>query len=52
MIRDLIIRVVLAYLMSPPLGTLGIWLSWPVGWTLGAILSQVYYRSCMKKCTG
>ena len=46
---DLIIRVILAYLMSPALGTLGIWLSWPVGWTLGAGLSLWYYRKLMKQ---
>lgn len=42
---DLILRVCLAYLFSSFLGSVGIWLSWPVGWGAGTILSFLYYRS-------
>lgn len=42
---DLILRVVLAKVLSIPLGTLGIWMAWPVGWIIGAILSLAFYRS-------
>lgn len=44
---DLILRVVLAFVFSGMfgLGTDGIWWSWPVGWTVSAILSVVFYAS-------
>jgi len=42
---DLIIRVVLAFVLVGQIGTNGIWLSWPIGWSIGAILSFVFYRS-------
>lgn len=43
---DLFVRVILSYVFSVGLGlgSLGIWLSWPVGWILGAILSVFYYK--------
>lgn len=41
---DLVLRVVLAFLMSPSLGTKGIWLSWPIGWTVSMILSTLFYK--------
>lgn len=41
---DLIIRVVLSFLFTIPFGVLGIWYSWPVGWTIGTILAFVFYR--------
>lgn len=40
---DLILRVILAYVFAPSLGALGIWLSWPVGWIIAAILSLTFY---------
>ena len=43
---DLILRVVLAEVLSrTALGTTGIWLSWPIGWTVAAILSVVFYAT-------
>ena len=43
---DLILRVVLAYLLSATvLGTTGIWLAWPVGWTAATVLSVIFYRT-------
>ena len=41
---DLILRVVLAKLLSVPFGTTGIWMAWPVGWAVGTILSFMFYR--------
>ena len=41
---DLILRVVLAKVLSVPFGTLGIWCAWPIGWTVAAVLSIVFYR--------
>ncbi len=40
---DLIIRVILSFILSIPLGTNGIWLSWPIGWIMGTALSLFFY---------
>ena len=40
---DLMLRVMLAFLLSARLGTDGIWLSWPIGWTAAAVLSCAFY---------
>lgn len=43
---DLVLRVALAEIFSrTALGTTGIWLSWPIGWTIAAILSIVFYAT-------
>lgn len=41
---DLILRVILAFILSSFLGSVGIWLSWPVGWTVGSGLSYWFYK--------
>ncbi len=42
---DLILRVVLAFVFSEPLGMGldGVWWSWPVGWGVSAVLSVAFY---------
>ncbi len=41
---DLILRVVLALILSrTALGVTGVWLSWPIGWFVGATLSVLFY---------
>ncbi|MCM1468698.1 MAG: MATE family efflux transporter [Alistipes sp.] len=40
---DLILRVILAYILSGQMGSVGIWYSWPVGWILGTALSLYFY---------
>lgn len=40
---DLVLRVILAYILFVPFDTLGIWLSWPIGWTVAMIMSYVFY---------
>lgn len=40
---DLILRVALGYILAVPFGTTGIWMSWPVGWLIGTLLSLVFY---------
>ncbi len=40
---DLLLRVALAFVLSPNLHTLGIWLSWPIGWILSAALVVGFY---------
>lgn len=40
---DLILRVGLAYVLSIPLGSTGIWCAWPIGWAIGMALSVKFY---------
>ena len=43
---DLVLRVALAEILSQTaLGTVGVWLSWPIGWVIGAIISIVFYAT-------
>ena len=43
---DLVLRVALAEVLSrTALGTTGIWLSWPIGWTIASILSIAFYAT-------
>ncbi|MBQ9783961.1 MAG: MATE family efflux transporter [Clostridia bacterium] len=42
---DLILRVVLAKLLSVPFGSTGIWLAWPIGWTAATVLAVIFYRT-------
>ena len=41
---DLVLRVVLAFMLSGWFSSTGIWLSWPVGWSVAAVLSVVFYK--------
>lgn len=48
---DLILRVLLSVLLSKTgLGYVGIWLSWPIGWSVGTILSLRFSSSCLPDC--
>lgn len=40
---DLILRVILSYILAVPFGTNGIWMSWPIGWTISMIMSLAFY---------
>lgn len=40
---DLILRVALAAVLSKGFGVVGIWSAWPIGWTIGTVLSVVFY---------
>lgn len=42
---DLILRVVLAQIFASCFGAIGIWCAWPIGWSVGMILSVLFYRS-------
>ena len=47
---DLLLRVFLAiFLSSTALETTGIWISWPIGWTLSTALSALFYLYGIKK---
>ena len=41
---DLILRVVLAKVLSIPFGPLGIWCAWPIGWGISAVMSICFYE--------
>ena len=41
---DLLLRVVLAVVLSKIFGTNGIWSAWPVGWCVAAVLSVLFVR--------
>ena len=41
---DLVLRVALAFLFSAMLGVTGVWLAWPVGWTISTIVSAAFYK--------
>ena len=43
-------RVLLAYLLSavPTIGVVGIWSTWPIGWSFGAVLSLIFYQRLKK----
>ena len=40
---DLILRVILSYIMSASFGVTGIWMSWPIGWSIATALSVIFY---------
>ena len=41
---DLILRVVLAKVLSIPFGPLGIWCAWPIGWSISTVMSVYFYE--------
>lgn len=41
---DLVMRVVLAFVLSNFFGSTGIWCAWPVGWALSTLISFWFYR--------
>ena len=41
---DLILRVVLAKLLAPQVGYIGIWCAWPIGWSIATVLSVRFYK--------
>lgn len=41
---DLILRVAVAIALAQVLGSVGIWMAWPIGWVLGTGLSLMFYR--------
>ena len=42
---DLLLRVLLAKILSIPFGSTGIWLAWPIGWCVATVLSILFYRA-------
>lgn len=48
---DLILRVVLAIVLSEVFGAVGIWLAWPIGWSVATVMSTVFVISYIKSIT-
>ena len=47
---DLILRVILAFILSKRLGQArGIWLSWPIGWFTAMVVSLIFYAVTMRQ---
>lgn len=43
---DLILRVALAVILSKTaLGATGIWIAWPIGWSVAGVMSILFYRT-------
>lgn len=42
---DLVLRVILSFVLAPIFGTDGVWFSWPIGWSIAAVTSFVFYIS-------
>ncbi|MDE5984386.1 MAG: MATE family efflux transporter [Eubacterium sp.] len=40
---DLVLRVSLAFILSKFFDSTGIWLAWPIGWTIASVLSLTFY---------
>ena len=43
---DLILRVGFAVILASGMGVVGIWCAWPVGWSIGTLLSVYFYKTC------
>lgn len=41
---DLILRVVLAIVLSGQMGSVGIWCAWPIGWSIATVISVIFYK--------
>lgn len=41
---DLILRVILAIILSKQFGSTGIWCAWPIGWSIATTLSVIFYK--------
>lgn len=46
---DLILRVILAAVLSRPFGYMGIWCAWPIGWSIATTLSVFFYRTGIRE---
>lgn len=41
---DLVLRVILSYILAGFFGVVGIWMSWPIGWSIATVLTCIFYR--------
>ena len=42
-LADLVVRVAISYILYKPMGIIGIFMSWPIGWAVGMIISEGCY---------
>ena len=49
---DLILRVILAIVLSGQFGVAGIWCAWPIGWSISTVMSVIFYINAGKKRFG
>ena len=40
---DLILRVILSYILASYFVVTGIWMSWPIGWSIATLMSVLFY---------
>ena len=45
----LILRIIMAHILSPVFGSLGIWMAWPFGWAAAAGLTVLFYRNILSQ---
>ena len=45
---DLLLRVLLSIIFSKMFGYIGIWMSWPVGWSVSTMFSNLFYHKWKK----
>ena len=43
-VPDLILRILMAELLTPHFGSTGIWMAWPFGWIAATVLTLIFYR--------
>ena len=51
---DLVLRVAFSFILAPIFGYIGIWYSWPIGWTLGflaVLIAYIFARKELKNTT-
>lgn len=41
---DLVLRVILAFILSPSMGTVGIWVAWPISWFVAMSMTFYFYK--------
>ena len=43
-VPDLILRILVALLLTKYFGSTGIWMAWPFGWIAATVLTIIFYR--------
>lgn len=46
---DLFLRVGFSFLLAEIIGEIGVWMSWPIGWSVGSVLAVFYARKVMER---
>jgi Na+-driven multidrug efflux pump len=43
-VPDLILRIIVANILTGRFGSTGIWMAWPFGWIAATLLTVIFYR--------